>query len=310
MEVLQTCFTVTGKEILPQMKQGNCCIESSVSQSTLNMPSTTPTSVSQSTLNMPSTTLTSLSQSTLNMPTITSTGVNQSPLNKEKILEVYADIFNGLGTSSGEQYKFRLKKNYVPASHAPRKVPIHLQDDFHAEIHDLVKQGVLEKVEHSTEWVNSFVIIEKDVSIDSGNIQTPNHKFKKLRICLDPRDLNEALQYKPSYSQSVDELIAKFHGCKVFLIVDMKKGYWMVPLHPDSRPLTCMSIDIGRYQWTQLPMGTNVTSDVFQKKLNEIFQNVQGITGIADDTIIYRKSQEEHDVHFLNFLSIVRKNNL
>ena len=84
----------------------------------------------------------------------------------------------------------------------------------------------------------------------------------------------------------------------------------MVPLHPDSRPLTYMSIDIGRYQWTQLPMGSNVASDVFQKKLDEIFQNAQGVTGIADDMIIYGKSQEEHDIHFLNFLSFVRKINL
>ena len=67
----------------------------------------------------------------------------------------------------------------MPARHAPRKVPIHLQDDIHAEIHNLVKQGVLEKVKHSTEWVNSFVIVKKEVSIDSGYIQTPNHKFKK-----------------------------------------------------------------------------------------------------------------------------------
>ena len=216
------------------------------------------------------------------MPTITPTSVSQSPLTKEKILEVYADIFNSLGTFPGEPYKFRLKENYVPARHAPRKVLIHLQNDFHVELHNLVKQDVLEKVEHSTEWVNSFVIVEKDVSMDIGNIQTQNHKFKKLRICLDPKDLNEALQCEPYYSRSVDELIAKFLGCKVFSIVDMKKVYWMVPLHPDSRPLTCMSIDIGRYQWTQLPMGLNVTSDVFQKKLDEIFQNVQGITGIAD----------------------------
>ena len=90
----------------------------------------------------------------------------------------------------------------------------------------------------------------------------------------------------------------------------MKKGYWMVPFDPDARPLTCMSIDIGRYQQTQLPMGMNVASDVFQKKLDEIFQNVQGLTGIVDDMIIYGKSQEEHDICFLNFLSIVRKNNL
>ena len=57
-------------------------------------------------------------------------------------------------------------------------------------------------------------------------------------------------------------------------------------------------------------MGTNATSDVFQKKLDEVFYNVQDITGIADDMIIYGRSQEEHDVHFLNFLSIMRKNNL
>ena len=65
MEVLQTCFAVTGKEIPPQMKQGNHCIESSVSKSSLNMPSTTPTSVSQSPLNMPTITPTSVSQSLL-----------------------------------------------------------------------------------------------------------------------------------------------------------------------------------------------------------------------------------------------------
>ena len=67
----------------------------------------------------------------------------------------------------------------MPARHAPRKVPIHLQDDFHKEINDLFKQGVLEKVEHSTEWANSFVIVEKDVSMDSGNSYAPHYQFKK-----------------------------------------------------------------------------------------------------------------------------------
>ena len=38
-------------------------------------------------------------------------------------------------------------------------------------------------------------------------------------------------------------------------------------------------------------MGMNVASDIIQKKLDEIFQNVQGVTGIADDMIIYGKSK-------------------
>ena len=57
-------------------------------------------------------------------------------------------------------------------------------------------------------------------------------------------------------------------------------------------------------------MGMNVASNVFQKKLDEIFQNVPGVTGIADDMIIYGKSRDEHDIYLLSFLSIVRKNNL
>ena len=66
--------------------------------------------------------------------------VSKSPHTKQKILDVYADVFEGLGTFP-EPYKFKLKENYVPARHAPRKVPIHLQDDFHEEINDLVRQS-------------------------------------------------------------------------------------------------------------------------------------------------------------------------
>ena len=105
--------------------------------------------------------------------------MRKSPLTKQKILDVYADVFEGLRTFPGEPYKFQLKENYVPARHALRKVPIHLQDDFHQEINKLVKQGVLEKVEHSTEWVNSFVIVKKDVSMDSENSYAPCHQIKK-----------------------------------------------------------------------------------------------------------------------------------
>ena len=91
-----------------------------------------------------------------------------------------------------------------------------------------MKQGILEKVKEHTDWVNSYVIVEKD----TGNHRSPNHTVKKkLRICLDPRDLNEALR-EPYHTRSVDEITAKLQGMTVFPIVDFKKGYWMTVLHP------------------------------------------------------------------------------
>ena len=90
-----------------------------------------------------------------------------------------------------------------------------------------MKQGILEEVKEDTDRVNSYVIVEKD----TGNYHSPNHTVKKkLRICLDPRDLNEALEREPYHTRSVDEITAKLQGMTVFTIVDFKKGYWMVTI--------------------------------------------------------------------------------
>ena len=53
-----------------------------------------------------------------------------APLTKAKILDVYSDVFTGIGKFPGKPYKFQLKENAKPTRHAPRKVPIHLQDVF------------------------------------------------------------------------------------------------------------------------------------------------------------------------------------
>ena len=194
----------------------------------------------------------------------------------------YSGCFEGIGHFLGDPYKFYLKPEYKPAQHAPRKVPIHLESVFKEEIESLVKLGILEEVTEHTNWVNSYVIVEKD----TGNHHSPNHTIKKkLRICLDPRDLNEALEKEPYHTCSVDEITAKLQGMTVFTIVDFKKGYWMVVL-PDSRKLTCMALPFGRFQWTWLPMGTVVAQDIFQSKLDSIFIGMEGVTGIADDMVI------------------------
>ena len=167
------------------------------------------------------------------------------PLTKQDILETYADIFTGIGKFPGLPYKFQLKPNAKPARHAPRKVPIHLQDAFHEEIRNLEALGILEETKDVTEWVNSFVIMEKKLLINSNNSHSPGHSMnKKLWICFDPRDLNEALEREPYYTHSIEEIMGKFHGMTRFTITDFNKGYWVVELDPESKKYTTMALDI------------------------------------------------------------------
>ena len=80
----------------------------------------------------------------------------------------------------------------------------------------------------------------------------------------------------------------------VFTIVDFKKGYWMVVLHPDSRKLTCIVLPFGR----------------FQSKLDSIFIGMEGVTGIADDMVIAGRDEMEHNRNFLAFMEKCMENNL
>ena len=47
---------------------------------------------------------------------------------------------------------------------------------------------------------------------------------------------------------------------------------------------------------------------VFQKKLDSIFLDMSGVSGIADDMIIYRRDDQEHNGNLLNFLEVCRNN--
>ena len=218
-----------------------------------------------------------------NKQSISENQLQGGPLTKQDILDVYSDVFTRIGKFPGLPCKFQLKPNAKPARHAPRKVPIHLQDAFHEGIRNLEALGILEKTKDVTEWVNSFVIMEKKIPISSNNSHSPGHSMnKKLRICLDPRDLNEALEREPYYTCSIEEIMGKFHGMTRFTIADFNKGYWMVELDPESRKYTMMALDIGRFQWTRLPMGSIVAQDVFQRKMDAIFLSIPGVTGIAD----------------------------
>ena len=235
------------------------------------------------------------------------TSVNRLPLMKQDILSHHSGCFEGIGCFPGDPYKFHMKPEHKPARHAPRKVPIHLEDAFKEEIKSLVELGILEEVKEHTDWVNSCVIMEKDLE----NHHSPNHTIKrKLRICLDPRDLNEGLERESYHTCSVDEIPAKFQGRTVFTIADFRKGYWMVVLHPDSKKLTCMALPFGRFQWTRLPMGTVVAQDIFQSKLDSIFIGMDDVTGIADDMVISGRDKMEHDRNFLAFMEKCMSNNL
>ncbi len=98
-------------------------------------------------------------------------------ISKAAITEKYATVF---GDGIGElQSKYRIRLDDDPIQHAPRRVPVALRDRLKATLDGMVRDDIIEAVEKPTEWISSMVAITK--------------KDSKLRICLDPKDLNRAI---------------------------------------------------------------------------------------------------------------------
>ena len=59
-------------------------------------------------------------------------------------------------------------------------------------------------------------------------------------------------------------------------------------LDTQSSLLTTTITPFGRYRWTQLPFGLKVSSEIFQRKLNEALSGLSGVICIAGDLLVIR----------------------
>ena len=100
-----------------------------------------------------------------------------------KHTEQYDDVFKGLGCL-GDEYHIDIDKSMPPIiQHVPRREPVAMKEPLKQKLTQLTKQGIITKIEEPTSWISNM-----------GAIRKPG----KLRLCIDPRDLNKAIK-RPKY---------------------------------------------------------------------------------------------------------------
>jgi len=212
------------------------------------------------------------------------------------ILDSYSDVFEGLGCITDALYNIKIDKNAKPIVHPPRKVPVTLRPKIQKELKRMEELDVIEKVEEPTDWVNSMVTIIK-----------PNGK---LRICIDPRDLNKAVKRDYYPMTTIDEIVTRMPNAKVFSVLDASSGFWQVKLDTPSARLCTFNTPFGRYMFKRLPFGLSSSQDVFQRIMSEMFCDIEGVEVVVDDLLIWGESDEEHDSRLIQVLERARHRNL
>ncbi|XP_048585750.1 uncharacterized protein LOC116606612 [Nematostella vectensis] len=214
-----------------------------------------------------------------------------------ELVTEYKAVFDdtAVGCFSGK-VNLKVDGNAVPTQSPPRRVPISVKPALEKELHNLVKLGVLKPVTEPTQWCSQISIQKK--------------KNDQLRICLDPRVLNEALQREIYPLPTIDDILPELANAKLFSKFDLAHGYWHCELDEESSYMTTFITVNGRFRWCRLPFGLKVSSEIFQRKLMESLSGLRGVVCVADDILVYGHSEGDHDEKLRYLLDVCARNNI
>ena len=164
------------------------------------------------------------------------------------------------------------------------------------------KDKIIAPVETPTDWVSNLVVVKK----------TNN----KLRLCLDPKDLNKAIRRPHYHMPTIEDMAPDLTKAKVFTVVDAKDGFWQVKLSEKSSYYTTFNTPYGRYRWLRMPFGICSASEEFQRRINTALEGLPGVKVIVDDILIYGKGDDieeanrDHDRNLIALLKRLRYHNI
>lgn len=215
------------------------------------------------------------------------------PTNKDSVLHDFPEVFHGIGKLPGA-CTIKVDPKYSPVIHPPRCVPVALQSKVKVELDNMEKARIITKVTTPTNWVNSMVVVNKPHS-------------DKVRIVIDPKDLNNAIQ-RPQYpTKTLDDILPQLKSAKFFTKLDCKSDYWSVVLDDKSSYFTTFNTPQGRYRYLRCPIRLKCSQDLFQQKMDECLEGLHGCCVIVDDILVYGSSREEHDINLRNLLDRCRQ---
>lgn len=145
-------------------------------------------------------------------------------------------------------------------------------------------------------WVSSLFCVPK--------------KTGDVRIVFDFRKLNLICKKLKRPIPDTRKLLRKFKDKTHITSLDLKGGYWHIPIAEDHKSRTAFIFDGKIYEWNVLPFGLTNAPMFFQQAMDEIFGHLPFVTIYLDDISILSDSAEQHKEHLGEVFKILCKHHL
>jgi len=207
-------------------------------------------------------------------------GDNLSAQQKETVTQFIrknADVFSAsefdLGCTGLLEHSIELNSN-KPVRQALRRHPVAYLPLIDDCVDSMVENGIVEPMPGS-EWMANIVLVRKK----DGN----------LRYCVDYRGLNAMTQKRNYPLPCIDTCLESLGNNSLYSSLDMRSGYWQVPVREEDREKTCFVTRKGVFGFKVLPFGLCNAPSTFQRLVD---MTLAGLTWeiclcYLDDLIIF-----------------------
>lgn len=216
---------------------------------------------------------------------------DRSRLNK--LIEQYSSTFNdyGLPTSLAE-HKIDLEDDN-PIALSPYRPPQKLRHQVQTQIEEMLENNIIEPCE--SPWSFPLVTIVK--------------KDSSLRLCVDYRKLNMVTIADKYPLPNMNELIHSVKCPSFITLIDLRSGYWQVPVRMEDRDKTTFTTTSGLYRFLRMPFGLKNAPATFQRMMDRFRRMLPEVIILVylDDIIIISESFEKHLIDLDKTLGLMVK---
>ena len=106
---------------------------------------------------------------------------------------------------------------------SPNRVPVHYRAEVLQQINSMLQQEIIEP--SSNPWMIALAVF---VCKKNGEV----------RLCVDYRELNKCTVKDAYPLPRPNEVQDRLMGSTVFFTLDLRSGYWQLPVHVDDQPKT------------------------------------------------------------------------
>ena len=123
-------------------------------------------------------------------------------------------------------------------------------------------------------------------------------------MCVDYRWLNKKTVRNRYPLPLPEELFDRLGGSTVFSKLDLRSGYWQMPVRPEDVPKTAFKTRWGLCKFLVLPFGVTNAPAQFMNMMNDLLADFldRFVRIFLDDLLIYSRSIEDHAEHLRQVL--------